>query len=141
MEPKRVIEISHMLEVQKPPQLSLDKTFYTIYSPGKFKLQPCKCTVLDLQLKIKLPDEMEDLIFLPPSITKQTVTLENTRRILVPGDDRIIKLELLNRNFHDTVTIKKNQNIAGLVLFNRNFAELPKIDSIKTHYKIFEENN
>ena len=133
METKREIEISYTLEVQKPPQLSLDKIFYTIYSPGKFKLRPCECTVLDLQLKIKLPDEMEGLIFLPPSITKQTVTLENTRRILAPGVDRIIKHELLNRKFHNTVTIKKNQNIAGLALFNRCFTELPKIDSIKTH--------
>ena len=84
---------------------------------------------------------MEGLIFLSPSITKQTVTLENNRRVLAPGVDRIIKLELLNRKCHDTVTIKKNQNIAGLALFNRSFTELPKIDSIKTHYKIFEENN
>ena len=84
---------------------------------------------------------MEALIFLPPSITKQTVTLENTRQISAPGEDRIIKLELLNRNFHDTMTIKKNQNIVGLALFNRNFTGLPKINSIKTHYKIVKEKN
>ena len=84
---------------------------------------------------------MGGLIFLLPSITKQTVTLENIRRVLAPGDDRTLKFELSNRNFHDTVTIKKNQNFAGLALLNRNFTELPKIDSIKTHYKIFAENN
>ena len=56
---------------------------------------------------------MEGLIFLLPSITKQTVTLDNIRRVLAPGDDRILKFELSNRNFHDTVTIKKIKILLG----------------------------
>ena len=107
METRPKIEILHALKVEKPPQLTLSKTLYTIYSLKTFKLRNSKSTVLDLKLKIKLPDEMEGLIFLPPSITKQAVTLQNNILTLAPEEDRIIKLQLLNRTFHDTVITKK----------------------------------
>ena len=62
METKREIEISAGLQVQKPPKLSANGTFYRIYSPEKIKLRPCESTVLNLQLKIKLPDGIQGII-------------------------------------------------------------------------------
>ena len=51
MTPKQEIEFSTGLEIQKPPQLSADKKFHTIYSPVKFKLRPYESIMLNLQLK------------------------------------------------------------------------------------------
>ena len=53
METRREIEISAGLQVQKPPKLSTNGTFYRIYSPEKIKLRPCESTVLNLRVKIK----------------------------------------------------------------------------------------
>ena len=46
MTPKREIEFSTGLEIQKPPQLSANEKFYIIYSPVKFKLRPCGSIML-----------------------------------------------------------------------------------------------
>ena len=61
METRREIEISTGLQVQKPP-LSINGRIYRIYSPEKIKLRPCESTVLNLQLKIKLPDGIQGII-------------------------------------------------------------------------------
>ena len=62
METRREIEISAGLQIQKPPKLSTNRTFYTIYSPEKIKLRPRENTVLNLRVKIKLPDEVQGII-------------------------------------------------------------------------------
>ena len=116
METKREIEISSGLQIQKPPQLSANGTFYAIYSPMKFKLRSYDSIMLNLHLKIKLPDGVEGIIGLLPSLVLQSLTIENSKRITSQTQDEPIKLGLLNRNFNNTIKIKKNQEIAGLIL-------------------------
>ena len=72
-------------QVQKPPlstkgikfQKSIIKN-YKIYSPEKIELGPFESQVLDLQLKIKLPNSVQGIISLLP-IFKQLLTLENRK--------------------------------------------------------------
>ena len=132
METRQEIEISAGLQVQKPPKLSTNGTFYRIYSPEKIKLSPCESTVLNLRLKIKLPDGVQGIIRLLPSFIVQSLTIENCERITSQISDEFIKLELLNRNFHNTISIKKNQEIAGLILLQNGD------ESFVTRYKILQ---
>ena len=106
------IEFFTKLENEKGPQLSPDERFYIIYSPMKFKLRPCESVTLNLQLKIKLPDNVQGIIGLLPSLILQKLTIEI--------NDELIKLDLLNRDFHDTIKVKKNQEIAGLILLHKD---------------------
>ena len=114
METRQEIEISTGLQIQKPPQLSTNGTFYAIYSPMKFKLRPCESIVLNIQLKIKLPDRVQGIIGLLPSLILQSLTIENRKRITSQTKDELIKSDVLNRNFSNRISIKKNQEIAGL---------------------------
>ena len=114
MEARQEIEISTGLQIKKPPQLSANGTFNAIYSPMKFKLRPCESTMLNLQLKIKLPDGIQGIIGLLPSLILQSLTIENSKRITLQTQYEVIKLDLLNRNFNDTIEIKKNQEICGV---------------------------
>ena len=117
MTPKREIEFSTGLEIQKPPQLSANEKFYIIYSPVKFKLRSCESIMLNLRLKIKLPDAVQGIIGLLPSLILQKLTIENCKRVTPETQSELIKLDLLNRNFNDTIKMKKNQEIAELILF------------------------
>ena len=108
MTPKREIEFSTGLEIQKPPQLSADEKFYIIYSPVKFKLRPCESIMLNLQRKIKLRDAVQGIIELLSSLILQKLTIENCKRVTPETQSELIKLDLLNRNFNDTIKIKKN---------------------------------
>ena len=69
------------LENEKEPQLSPDEKFYIIYSPMKFKLRPCETIMLNLQLKIKLPDNVQGIIGPLPSQILQKLTIENFKRL------------------------------------------------------------
>ena len=113
MEARQKIEISTGLQIKKPPQLSTNGTFNAIYSPVKSKLRPCESTMLNLQLKIKLPDGIQGIIGLLPSLILQSLTIENSKRITSQTQYEVIKLDLLNRSFSDTIEIKKNQEICG----------------------------
>ena len=117
MTPKREIEFSIGLEIRKPPQLSANEKFYIIYSPVKFKLRPCESIMLNLRLKIKLPDAVQGIIGLLLSLILQKLTIENCKRVTPETQSELFKLDLLNRNFNDTIKMKKNQEIAGLILF------------------------
>ena len=132
METRWEIEISTGLQIQKPPQLSTNETFYAIYSPMKFKLRPWESIILNLQLKIKLPDGVQGIIGLLPSLTLQSLTIENSKRITSQTKDELIKLDLLNRNFNNTISIKKNQEIAGLILLHNSDK------SLVTRYKFLQ---
>ena len=132
METRWEIEISTGLQIQKPPQLSTNETFYAIYSPMKFKLRPWESIMLNLQLKIKLPDGVQGIIGLLPPLTLQSLTIENSKRITSQTKDELIKLDLLNRNFNNTISIKKNQEIAGLILLHNSDK------SLVTRYKFLQ---
>ena len=132
METRWEIEISTGLQIQKPPQLSTNETFYAIYSPMKFKLRPWESIILNLQLKIKLPDGVQGIIGLLPPLTLQSLTIENSKRITSQTKDELIKLDLSNRNFNNTISIKKNQEIAGLILLHNSDK------SLVTRYKFLQ---
>ena len=74
--------------------------------------------MLDLQLKTKLQDGIRGIIGLLPTFIQQSLTIDNSKCITPQTWDEPIKLELLNRNFHCTATIKKNEEIAGLILLH-----------------------
>ena len=76
--------------------------------------------MLNLQLKIKLPDRVQGIIGLLPSLIIQSLTIENSKRMTSQTKDELIKLDLLNRNFNNTVSIKKNQEIARLILLHNS---------------------
>ena len=78
MESRREIEISTGPEIQNPPHLSPNEKFYVIYSPMKFKLRPCESIMLNLKLKIKLPDVVQKTIGLLHSLILQSLTIENS---------------------------------------------------------------
>ena len=88
--------------------------------------------MLNLQLKIKLPDGVQGIIGLLPSLTLQSLTIENSKRITSQTKDELIKLDLLNRNFNNTISIKKNQEIAGLILLHNSDK------SLVTRYKFLQ---
>ena len=85
-----------------------------------FKLRPCESIMLNLQWKTKLPDGVQGIIGLLPLLILKSLTIENTKCITSQTQDEIIKLNLLNRNFNETIKIKKNQEIAGLILLDNS---------------------
>ena len=86
--------------------------------------------MLNLQLKIKLLDGIQGIMRLLPAFIQQSLTIEKIKRITPQTWDEAIKLELLNRNFHYTVSIKKNEEIAGLILLHS------RDEAFVTRYKI-----
>ena len=60
------IEFLREPEVKKP-KLSDDGRFYIIYLPEKVKLRLRDSAMLNLKLKVNLPDEIEAMIGLSPS--------------------------------------------------------------------------
>ena len=132
MAAKREIEFSTVLEIQKAPQLSADEKFYIIYSPVKFKLRRCESIMLNLQLKIKLPDGVQGIIGLLPSLIPQKLTIENCKNVTPETLSKLIKLGLLNKNFNDTIKIKNNQKIARLILLHNSG------ESFVTRYKFLQ---
>ena len=70
--------------------------------------------MLSLKLKIKLPDEVQEIIGLSPSLILQTLTIENSKRITSQTLDEIIKSDLLNRNFNETIKINKESRNGGV---------------------------
>ena len=114
METGQEIEILVGGQVQNPPPSTNDR-FYKIYSPEKIELGPFESKVLDVQLKIKLPYGVQDIISLLP-IFEQSLTLENRKRITSQTWNGPIKLELVNKNFDCKATIEKNEEIGKLIL-------------------------
>ena len=76
--------------------------------------------MLNLHLKIKLPNEIEGITGLLPSLILEKLTIENFKHLTRQTQNEVIKLDLLNRSFKDTIKIKKNQEIAGLILLHKN---------------------
>ena len=62
------INIEFLTEPEvKKTKLSNNGSFYIIYSPEKLKLRPRDSAVLNLRLKVNLPDEIEAMIGLSHS--------------------------------------------------------------------------
>ena len=70
------------IEFSTPPDvkqlwLNDDRSFYIIYWPKKFKLTPTESTMLDLELKMNLPEGLEQTIKLLPCYNRKGLLLEN----------------------------------------------------------------
>ena len=116
------LEIDFFIETenQKVLQLSPDKKLYISYSPTIFKLRRCESIMLILQLKIKLADETKGVVVLLPSLILQKLIIENFKHLTRETQNEVIKLDLLNKRFNDSVKVKKNQEIAGLILLHKD---------------------
>ena len=71
------IEFLTKPEVRKP-KLSDDGSFYIIYSPEKIKLRPQKSAILNLRLKVNLPDKIEARIGPLPNFISRKLPIENS---------------------------------------------------------------
>ena len=70
--------------------------------------------MFSLKLKIKLPDGVQEIIGLSPSLILQTLTIGNSKHIASQTLDEIIKSDLLNRNFNETNKINKESRNCGV---------------------------
>ena len=68
--------------------------------------------MLNLRLKVNLPDEIEAMIGLLPSFVSRKLSIENANWILNKRKDEIIQLDILNRHFCNTINIKRLQELA-----------------------------
>ena len=125
------IEIMTTSDFQKLAELNEDKNFYILYSPKKFKLRPHDSVMLDLQTKINLPDGIEASIGLLPTFVARNLTIENSRRLSNKTKDDFLQSDISNRNFYNTVSGKKNQEFADIILLNEKSS-----DKILTTHKI-----
>ena len=107
------MEISQTAEVKKP---EFKESFCLIYSPRTVNIR--RCDKLNLGIKINLPDRIEAGFGLLPSIISSSLTIEKFERITDKTKDKFAELDLLNRNFHNTIKIKKDQAFAYMILIN-----------------------
>ena len=114
------INIEFLTEPEvKKPKLSNDRSFYIIYSPEKIKLRPRDSAILNFRLKVNLPDEIEAMIGLLPSFVSRKLSKENFNWISNKRKDEIIQLDILNRHFCNAINIRKNQELAYILLINQ----------------------
>ena len=102
----------------KRPKLSDDGSFYIIYSLEKLKLRQRDSTLLNLRLKLNLPEKIEAMVGLLPSFVSRKLSIENSNWISNRRKDEAIELDILNKHFYDTIKIKKNQEIGYIFLIN-----------------------
>ena len=125
------IELLTEPEVKKP-KLSDDGSFYIICLPGKIKLRPRDSAMLNLRLKVNLPNKIEAMIGLLPSFVSRKRSIENSDWISNKRKDEIIQLDILNRHFCKTINIRKNQELAYIFLINQK-----SCDKLVTTYNIY----
>ena len=128
------ISIEFLTEPEvKKPKLSNGGSFYIIYLPEKNKLWPRDSTMLNLRLKVHLPDKMEAMIGLPPSFVSIKLSIENSNWISNKRKEEIIQLDILNRHFSNTINIRKNQELPYVFLINQK-----SWDKLVTTYNIYD---
>ena len=73
------INIEFLTEPEiKKPKLRNNGSFYIIYSPEKIKLRPRDSAMLNLRLKVHLPDKIETIIGLLSSLVSRKLSIENS---------------------------------------------------------------
>ena len=65
----------------------------------KIKLRPRDSAMLNLRLKVNLPNKIETMIGLLPSFVSRKRSIENSNWISNKRKDDIIQLDILNRHF------------------------------------------
>ena len=58
------------------------------------------------------------MVGLLPSFVSRKLSIENSNWISNKRKDEAIQLDILNKHFHDTIKIKKNQEIGYIFLIN-----------------------
>ena len=115
----------------KQPWLNDDGSFYIIYLPEKVKLRPRESIILDLELKINLPEGLEQTMKLLPCQTRNRLSLENLEWLSSKAKEDTIQLDILNKDVYNMVNIQKNQALLNIFLINQKSYE-----KIVTKYKI-----
>ena len=100
------------------PKLTDDGNFYIIHLPEKLKLRPRDSTLLNLRLKLNLPEKIEAMVGLLPSFVSRKLSIENSNWISNKRKDETIQLDILNKNFYDTIKIKKLRT--SIYFFNQS---------------------
>ena len=127
------INIEFLTEPEvKKPKLSDDGSFYIIYSPEKIKIGPPDSAMLNLRLKVNLPNKIEAMIGLLPSFVSRKLSIENSNWISNKRKDEIIQLDILNRHFCNTINVRKNIELAHNFLINQK-----SCDKLVTTYNIY----
>ena len=75
--------------------------------------------MLNLRLKVNLPNKIETMIGLLPSFVSRKRSIENSNWISNKRKDDIIQLDILNRHFWNTINIRKNQELAYILSNNQ----------------------
>ena len=120
----------------KPPKLSDNGSSYIVYSSEKLKLRLTHSQILNLRLKLNLPEKIEAMIGLLPSLVSRKIYMENSDWISNKKKDETIHIDILSKHFYDTIKIKKNQEIAYIFLVN-----LKSLDKLVTVYSNYISNN
>ena len=100
------------------PKLTDDGSFYIIHLPEKLKLRPRDSTLLNLRLKLNLSEKIEAMVGLLPSFVSRKLSIENSNWISNKRKDETIQLDILNKNFYDTIKIKKLRT--SIYFFNQS---------------------
>ena len=80
-----------------------------IYSQKKNKVRPRESIMLDLELKINLPEGLEQTMKLLPCYSRKGLLLENLDCMSNRTNDSKIQVDILNKNFYNMVNVNKNQ--------------------------------
>ena len=92
--------------------LNLPKTsFHCIYLPEKFTLRPRGNILLDFKITVNIPDCLEPWINLLLTLKGIGFSIEDNNRAANKLKDETIQLNILNKHFYNTVTIKKIKNL------------------------------
>ena len=76
------VKIKFITELDiKRPNLSDDGSFYIAYSPEKLKLRLRHSTLLNLRLKLNLPEKIEAMVGLFLSFVSRKLSIENSNWI------------------------------------------------------------
>ena len=126
-----IIEFLTEPEVKKP-KLSDDESFCIIYSPEKIKLRLWDSAMLNLRLKVNLPDKIEAMIGLLLSFVFRKLSTGNLIWILNKRKDEIVQLDILNKHFCNTINKRKIQDLAYIFLINQK-----SCDKLVTTYNIY----
>ena len=125
------IEVLTEPEVKKL-KLNKDGSFYIIYFPENIKLRQRDSAMLNLRLKVNLPDKIEAMIGLLLRFVSRKPSIENSNWISNTRKDEIIQIDVFNRHFCNTINIRKNQELAYNFLIHRK-----SCDKLVTTYNIY----
>ena len=107
----------------KRHEFNKTKSLYIIYSPQTFKLRPRDNILLDLKIKVNAPESLQAWINLLPCFKEAGFAVEDHNWAANKLKDETIQLNILNKNFYNTFTIKKDQELGYMFLLGQRFNE------------------